>query len=58
MSESRSAKNGMTSAMIKARIHVAARMPAHADQPMTVLLPLWRVPSKMRKKMKRAETEA
>lgn len=55
---SKSEKNGMTSAMMKAPSHVKARMPAHALQPITVCEDLWMVPSKMRKKMKRAETVA
>lgn len=44
--------------MINARTHVAARIPAQDAHPVRVWLDLWRVPSKMRKKTKRAETEA
>lgn len=36
ISESKSAKKGMTSAMMKAATHVRARMPAHDAQPTTV----------------------
>ncbi len=58
INDSKSEKNGITLATIKATTHVIARMPAQTDQPSTVWLPLWRVPSKIRKKMKRADTEA
>lgn len=44
--------------MMKAPIQVAAKMPAHEAQPITVWLVLCLVPSKIRKKMKRADTEA
>ena len=56
--DSKSEKKGMTSAMMKARIQVHARIPAHVAQPMTVWFPLWRVPSKILKNTKRADTEA
>ena len=56
--DNKSEKNGMTSAIIKATIQVQARIPAHVAQPVTVWLPLWRVPSKILKKTKRADTEA
>ena len=36
MSDRRSAKNGMTSAIMKARTQVAARIPAQEAQPMMV----------------------
>ena len=55
---SKSAKKGMTSAMMKAKIQVSARMPAQLAQPMRVLLDLCLVPSNARKKMNRADTEA
>ncbi len=58
INESKSEKNGITSAMMKATTQVPARMPAQEAQPITVWFPLWRVPSKIRKKIKRAETEA
>ncbi len=56
--ESRSAKNGMTSAMIKATTQVTARMPAQAAHPMTVWLVICRLFWKIRKKTNLAETEA
>lgn len=56
--DNRSEKKGMTSAMMKAPSQVRARIPAHAPHPTTVCEDLWMVPSKMRKKMKRAETVA
>ena len=43
---------------MKAPIQVNARIPAQVDQPTTVWLDLCFEPSKIRKKMKRAETEA
>ncbi len=58
ISDSKSEKNGITSAITKATIQVAARMPAQEAQPTMVWFPLWRVPSKSLKKTKRAETEA
>src|SRR5690242_1266066 len=58
INESRSEKKGITSAMMKARTQRTARIPAHAAQPRTVWLPMWRVLLNMRKKMNRAETEA
>ena len=57
MRASRSAKKGMTSAIMKARIHVSAKIPAHEAHPMTVWLLLWRLPSKIRKKINLAETD-
>jgi len=56
--ESRSKKNEITSAITKAPIHVASRMPAHVLQPRTVCSFLCRLPLNMRKKMKRVETDA
>lgn len=38
--------------------HVAARIPAHADHPITVWLDLCLVPSNIRKKINRADTDA
>lgn len=56
--ESRSEKNGMTSAMINARTQVAKRMLAQEAQPTTVWLDLCLVPSKSRKKTNLALTLA
>jgi hypothetical protein len=74
ISDRRSEKKGMTSAyitvkyayhenngrftMIKAPSHVIPRIPAHEAHPITVLEVLCLVPSKMRKKTNRAETDA
>jgi hypothetical protein len=58
MIDNKSEKKGMTSAMIQAIIHNAARIAPQAAHPTTVLLPLCRVPSKSRKKINRAETDA
>lgn len=44
--------------MMKARSHVAARIPPHEAHPTTVWELLCLVPSNRRKKMKRADTEA
>ncbi|CAI6251336.1 unnamed protein product [Periconia digitata] len=56
--DSKSEKNGMTSATMKARSQRMARIPAHAPHPATVWLPMCLVLLKRRKKMKRADTEA
>lgn len=54
---SMSEKNGITSAMMKAKTHVAATMPAHAAQPTNVFecrcLEFWN----RRKNTKRALTD-
>lgn len=44
--------------MMKAPTQVAAKIPAHAAQPTTVFSALCFVPSKMRKNMNLAETDA
>jgi hypothetical protein len=49
MRESKSEKNGITSAMMKANTQVTARMAAQVAQPTAVLLVMWRLPWKMRK---------
>lgn len=46
MSDSKSEKKGMTSAMMKAPTQVRARIPIQAAQPLTVCCFLWMVPSK------------
>jgi hypothetical protein len=51
MRESMSEKNGMTSAMINARIHVLPTIPAQVAHATTVLEWRWGELRKMRKKM-------
>ena len=58
ISANRSAKNGITSAMMNAKIQVAARMPAQVAHPLTVCSVKCLEPSKIRKKRNRADTEA
>ena len=52
-----SEKNGMTSAMMKAKIHVAATIAAHVVQPTTVFECRCREFLKRRKNTKRAVTD-
>ena len=56
--ESKSEKNGMISATIKASTQVNAKIPAQESHPTIVWLPLWRVPSNSRKNTNLADTEA
>lgn len=58
INDNKSEKNGITSAMMKAPIQVAPRIPAHAAHPTTVCSDLCLLPSKIRKKMNLADTEA
>ena len=57
ISESMSEKNGITSAMTNARIHVAATMPLHVDHATTVFECRCFDVRKRRKKMKREVTD-
>ena len=58
MSDNRSLKKGMTSAMIKAKIQVQSKIAAQLNQPTTVCSTMCLVPAKSLKKTKRADPEA